>query len=331
MPAISRDALQAAVLDAIAASGGIGLVAPQPKGNPLRFLVSSEGRRDSLWIYIWTLTPGGRPSLPNEYRIQLTSVTSPLTLNPQGATVLLGYEPNLQMFAGFDLSRHRTFTQGSPSIQIDIKALNSALQNGIDFEEKANNEIAIGIRPDHLVFYCNSSAEVHQFGMDSAALDILTRAVNLEEIAPDDMATLPQDRQRIIRETSQWARSASFRIQVLQAYGSRCAITRWQLRLVEAAHILPVASGSESIDNVRNGIALSPTYHRAFDRGLIYLDESFQMHINTRQAQDLAGAGLDSGLRGFQAPLGKIHLPPDRQQWPDPKFIRLANEYRDIH
>jgi putative restriction endonuclease len=55
------------------------------------------------------------------------------------------------------------------------------------------------------------------------------------------------------------------------AYGNRCAVTRVQLRLVDAAHILPVGT-TGSADHVRNGIALSPTYHRAFDAGLIYLD-----------------------------------------------------------
>jgi len=52
-----------------------------------------------------------------------------------------------------------------------------------------------------------------------------------------------------------------------------------QLRLVDAAHILPVHT-EETIDDVRNGIALSPTYHRAFDGGLIYLDENYAMRIN---------------------------------------------------
>jgi hypothetical protein len=39
---------------------------------------------------------------------------------------------------------------------------------------------------------------------------------------------------------------------------------------------------------------------------------------------------LDGGLRGFQLHLGRIHLPPDRNQWPNPQFVRLANRYRKV-
>ena len=46
------------------------------------------------------------------------------------------------------------------------------------------------------------------------------------------------------------------------------------LDLVDAAHILPVGA-PESIDDIRNGIAIAPTYHRAYDNGLIYLDEDY--------------------------------------------------------
>jgi hypothetical protein len=61
-------------------------------------------------LYAWTLTHGGRQSLPDEFRIQMTSVSSPLAPNPGGQTVLIGYHQDLNMFAGFDLAKHRTFT-----------------------------------------------------------------------------------------------------------------------------------------------------------------------------------------------------------------------------
>lgn len=98
---------------------------------------------------------------------------------------------------------------------------------------------------------------------------------------------------------------------------------------VDAAHILPVGA-PESTDDVRNGIALSPTYHRAYDGGLIYLDDSFVMRINSAKVTELAGLRLDGGLEAFQAHLGRVHLPPDRRQWPNAQHIRRANQYRNI-
>jgi len=102
-----------------------------------------------------------------------------------------------------------------------------------------------------------------------------------------------------------------------------------QLRLVEAAHILPVSAPS-GIDDVRNGIALSPTYHRAFDFGLIYVDQNYIMQINPQKEAQLATLQLTSGLEQFRSSLGRIQLPPDRRQWPHASFIRKANKFRGI-
>ncbi len=283
-----------------------------------------------MWIYCWTLTPGGRPSLPHEYRIQMTSVQSPLLANPIGCTLLLGYEPDRGVFAAYDLSRHTTFTSGSPSVQVNIETINQALQNGISFETKSNNEIVAGVRSDMLYFYSQHALELHRLGEDATALDVISRVSVLEKVGEEEVAQLPPERRRVVQETSRWTRSASFRRQVLNAYDNRCAVTRQQLRLVDAAHILPVDAGTQSIDNVRNGIALSPTYHRAFDNGLIYLDYELVMRLNFVAVDELRRLGMAQGVDAFEASLGAIHLPFNPLQRPDPYFIRLANEHRGL-
>ncbi len=96
-----------------------------------------------------------------------------------------------------------------------------------------------------------------------------------------------------------------------------------------AAHILPVGA-PDSSDHVTNGLALSPTYHRAYDNGLIYLDDTYRMRINPTRVTELSGLRLDGGIEKFKEPLGKILLPPDRAQWPKPDFIRRANTFRLI-
>ncbi|MCY3796537.1 MAG: HNH endonuclease signature motif containing protein, partial [Chloroflexi bacterium] len=284
----------------------------------------------SLWVYCWNLTHGGRKSLPDEYRIQMTTVESPLPMNPGGQTLLLGYEPEREVFAGFDLERHRIFTSGSPSVQVSISTLNDCLQDGLAFQTKSNNEVAIGVRSDHLLFYCEHARELHGLGAHSSYVETVERVVKTQDITDADIRDLPQQRRLIMRETARWSRSSTFTKQVLNAYDNRCAVTRRKLRLVDAAHILPVKAGDQSIDYIRNGIALSPTYHRAFDRGLIFLDESMVMRLNSSAADDLIRLGLDSGIDSFAAQLGKIHLPYNPEQHPDPYFIRLANSYRGV-
>ncbi len=331
MPAVHPNVIVNEIIDSIQQSGGVATyVSESIQTHPREFVINYFGNTYSLWIYIWTLTHGGRTNLPNEYRIQMTSVSSPLQKNPNGITVLMGYFDDLQMFAGFDLEKHSTFTVGSPSVQVGITALHEALQNGLSFVTKDNNEIAIGIRPDQFMNYCLNSELLHLYGAESNLTAMLTKAVELKDIPEGDISDLTSDRKRVVEKISRYSRDANFRKSVLNAYDNRCAVTRAQLRLVDAAHILPVPS-DDSSDHVTNGIALSPTFHRAFDNCLIYLDEDCVMQLNEEKANDLKVNSLDGGLTPFSIFLNKkIHLPLDVNQRPRVEYITLANKFRRI-
>ena len=68
-------------------------------------------------------------------------------------------------------------------------------------------------------------------------------------------------------------RSTAFGRKVKDAYGGQCAACGLGQRLVEAAHILPV--GLEGPDTPRNGIALCPNHHTAFDKHLMWIQPVF--------------------------------------------------------
>lgn len=331
MPAVSPSLIVNEIVEAIQQSGGVAAyVSKTTRTHPRKFIISYLGTTYSLWVYIWTLTHGGRVSLPDEYRIQMTSVSSPLPRNPNGLTVLIGYHPDLRMFAGFDLEKHSTFTAGSPSVQIGITAIYAALQSGLSFITKDNDEIAIGVRPDQFLSYCLNAAPLHLYGAESNLTEMLTKAVELQEISQHDISSLTADRKRIVENVSRYSRDANFRKLVLNAYDNRCAVTRIQLRLVDAAHILPVSSDNSS-DHVTNGMALSPTFHRAYDNCFIYLDENFIMRLNEEKAEELKANNLDGGLKQFRSFLDKkIHLPIDVNQRPRIEYIKIANKYRRI-
>ena len=333
MPAISARAIVDRIIEAIQESGGVAAyVSETVKKNPRKFVFSFSKRTYSLWIYIWTLTRGGRRNLPDEYRIQMTSVSSPLQKNPDldGLTVLMGYHPDLKMFAGFDLTKHSTFTTGSPSVQIGLPAIHSALQNGLSFVTKSNDEIAIGVRPDQFLDYCLNAESLHLYGANSNFTNLLTKAVQSQVISEQDISTLAADRKLIVEKVRRYSRNANFRKIVLNAYDNRCAVTRFQLRLVDAAHILPVHSENSS-DRVTNGIALSPTFHRAYDNCLIYLNENFVMKLNEKKVEELKQHQLDAGIGEFQSFLNKtIYLPIDSNQRPSKEYIKMANKHRRI-
>jgi putative restriction endonuclease len=211
-----------------------------------------------------------------------------------------------------------------------VAELRRAETEGLSFHRKSNDEIAVGIRSDMFMAYCLNARLLHRYGREANVLRLLNQASSLQQPAQREVEVLSTQRQRVVQEVSRLTRLASFRQQVLFAYGNRCAVTRMQLRLVDAAHILPVGADG-SADHVRNGLALSPTYHRAFDSGLIYLDERHHMHLNEGQLHILERMNLVGGVDTFRAPLEQqVFSPPDPNQRPAPDFIRRANRFRQI-
>lgn len=320
-----------AIMDGLEQSYSAAVLVSKLRGNPKRFVVQFNRQTTELWIYIWTLTHGGGKARPeNEYRIQITGIQSPIAQNPNGPTFLMGYEPNTGCFAGFDLEKHRTFSEKSPSIQVPITVLYQAQEYGLSFKTKTNDEIVIGIRPDQFFAYCLNASALHRYGADEHMAEMLTQATTLAPIAQADLVALAPERKRILGEVTRLARDSSFRKNVITAYDHRCAITGVQLRLIDAAHILPVGAPG-STDEVSNGVCLSPTYHRAFDMGLIYLNTNLEANANPERVRELQTLGLAGGLNEFEATIGKrILLPRDATKWPNPGLIHAANKFRGI-
>lgn len=340
MPAVPPEVIVREIISACQLAGYQAAVDPTSiRRNPRKFrIASSDHEVFSLWVYVWTLTPGGRVSLPNEYRIQMTSVDSPLGLcpDPDGITLVMGYEPNIRAFAGFDLNLHRAFTPGSPSIQVQIDTIRASLSCGIAFEKKTNDEIALGIRKDCFLNYAFHSKELHLMGADAAAITAIGRLTQTtreseftKELDSIDEQIIPAQRKRVIQEVARLTRDKNFRSKVMSAYNNKCAVTGVQLTLPEAAHILPVTS-PESNDSVPNGLALAPSYHKAFDRGIIFLNEQMEMVLNEAKISSLTAEDLVGGLDLFSSALGKIILPVDQGLCPSVELIRKANEYREI-
>lgn len=217
MPRANSTQLVSAIEKAAQRSAGSATLMSSSAKNPRTFALQlPDGSSRTLWAYVWTLTPGGRPNLTTEYRIQLTGVAAPLPLNPSGFTAILGYDSTSDGLAGFDVDRHLTFTKGSPSIQIDItKVRVNAMVNGLGFDRKANGEIAVGIRLDHFLTYIANGPALHQNGNHPATLGLLAKAANGQTVSPIDLAPLSPARQRVISEVQRLVRASDFRRKVL--------------------------------------------------------------------------------------------------------------------
>lgn len=120
-------------------------------------------------------------------------------------------------------------------------------------------------------------------------------------------------------------RTAGFRREVLQAYDYRCAVSGLQIWLggteiaCEAAHVMAHAFGGP--DSVDNGLALEPTLHLLFDRGIWSLSDDRRILVS----QDFTGS--DAGLERIRSLSGqRIRDPKPGQPLLNPEYIRWHRE-----
>lgn len=319
------------IVEAVNESGFNVLYVGDIKEHPFVLKIYNESESYLLRIYIWNLTPGGggvgvRPV--GEYRVQFTSVTH--FEKQQGEkTLILGWWEQVGVFAGFDYNKRNAQIGKSPSAQIKEESLRNALINGFSAYDRGNGEIAIAFRPDFFGDYVRDLEELHQLGESQREIEIVDQvaAGNLE-INSVAVQELPEERQVIIATVNRKLREKSFAKRVLTAYGNQCAFSGMQLKLVDAAHILPVSEPT-STDETSNGIALSALYHRAFDRGFVTLNDQYQIIVHNQKLEQLREIGYDGGIDAFTNLLRPIIIvPPAINDRPNANFIREANRLR---
>ena len=120
-------------------------------------------------------------------------------------------------------------------------------------------------------------------------------------------------------------RHALFSREVRRLYGDRCAVSKSVVFapdagvMVNACHIVPFADSMD--DRLVNGIAFSPTIHRAFDLGLIGVDDDYQVVVHGALREDGDSAFCLSQFAGE-----RIVLPEDVRFFPSPKGFALHRE-----
>lgn len=112
-----------------------------------------------------------------------------------------------------------------------------------------------------------------------------------------------------------------FRRTVLSSYHDRCCITGLsEPRLLLASHIVPWGQDKANRLNPRNGLCLSALYDRAFDQGLITLDEDWRVVLAAPLKRPEPAFEYY-----FQNVEGKEIEMPGRFR-PDPSFMKLHRE-----
>jgi putative restriction endonuclease len=108
-----------------------------------------------------------------------------------------------------------------------------------------------------------------------------------------------------------------FRSAVLANFGNQCCITGIaEKALLNASHIIPWAIDVKNRHNPSNGLCLSATLDRAFDRGLIALDKSQSVLVSGIL---LNHASLET--RSYFAMYQGRKISPTSRFEPDPNFL----------
>ena len=123
-------------------------------------------------------------------------------------------------------------------------------------------------------------------------------------------------------------RDAAYRRVVNERYDYRCAASGWRIVLpqgamVEAAHIIPFSESHD--DDPRNGIALTPSYHWAFDAGIISPGPDYKWHVSRT-----VDARIADNRPLLELDAKDLLMPADRRDWPRKDALEWRLRYFDL-
>jgi len=116
-----------------------------------------------------------------------------------------------------------------------------------------------------------------------------------------------------------------FRDAVLSSYDFKCAICSFDLpEFLSASHIIPWSQNVERRADPRNGLSLCAMHDRAFDRGVLSLDDSFKVLLATRARLHSSESRLHL-VALIEAEGRMISLP--KRFAPDPEALSYHREH----
>ena len=109
-------------------------------------------------------------------------------------------------------------------------------------------------------------------------------------------------------------RKGAFKKVVPRIYNQSCCISGMriisslEIQMVDACHIVPFFESHD--DTITNGISLCPNLHRAFDRGLIAIDNNFQIIVSDKFSE----GGVDYSIAQYAHK--RLILPLNEKYYP---------------
>ena len=124
-------------------------------------------------------------------------------------------------------------------------------------------------------FAVESDLAIREIVVPTKQLDGTIQVDNIDDRVGEDRAV-----QSTVRVGQDFFRAA-----VLSAYSGQCCITGLSVpRLLVASHIIPWRVGKRNRVNPRNGLLLSALHDKAFDIGLITIDDDMTVRVSRKHA-----------------------------------------------
>lgn len=141
--------------------------------------------------------------------------------------------------------------------------------------------------------------------------------------AENEAIELPVGETEVARTVRVRRVQSFFRAAVLTSYGKCCAISGLAVPdLLVASHIIPWGTSVERRADPTNGLCLNALFDRAFDRGLITIDEDNRVVVSRKLADAAQRADLACSIR--EAHGRAIRLP--YRLTPDPLALAQHRE-----
>lgn len=149
----------------------------------------------------------------------------------------------------------------------------------------------------------------NQLAYDAELLMAQLKNRELEESVSIDLSNLPAGLERK-QEVKRRINQSFFREAVLSSYNYMCCITGISnSTLLEACHISGWADDENNRTNPKNGLCMTPTFHRAYDKFLIAISPNYEIVISE---QMIEGAKYEQTQRYLVSLQKKKILMPEK-------------------
>lgn len=129
-------------------------------------------------------------------------------------------------------------------------------------------------------------------------------------------------------EEEVFIRSGVFKKVVPQIYNHSCCISGMRIiasrevQMIDACHIVPFSESHD--DTISNGISLCPNLHRAFDRGLISINEDYRVIVSSSFSE----SSVDYSIKQYEEK--QLLLPKEKNYYPSYQNLMWHKENRYI-